>query len=122
MSEEKLWRIRVGQSLAKVLQEVILHTGLSGFEVVTVPDHDPYLIKVFRLDCLGDFLYEGSRSVGFLIFLIDISYPNRFGLTLLDECGERKGGSYFCKTLKNLEEDSKEVLLRRLFCYSSFQL
>ena len=110
------WQIFIGQPLARILQGVLFHTGMSDrFEIVTFPDQDIYQITVFRLDMSGESLYEGSERRGFEFFRVEIKYPRIFILILFDDLGRQRGGSRLCKSPKCLKKEAKNVLEEILF-------
>ena len=107
----KEWQVTVGRSLGKVLENVLVHAGVSQyFELVSFPDEETYQIKIVRLDPMGISFYEGTKSRGFEFLRVGIKHPDIITITIFDHLGERKAELRFYKSPKKLTKKVKKVL------------
>jgi len=111
--EPKYQQMIIGQSLATNLDRKVLHHGFSEqVEVVSYPDEEVFLIKIFRLDPEGEILFAGANRKGIEFIRIRIRFPSEFSFS--GGLGQKKRLLNF-KSPEELVERSGALLEEILF-------
>ena len=81
-------QISFGQRLAEFINFIIHHAGaVEEFKLLTYPNTELYVIKVFLLDFCGRQIYPNSYDRGYEIFRVEIKLPDDFFLFSFDHFG-----------------------------------
>ncbi|MFA6270379.1 MAG: hypothetical protein WC657_04185 [Candidatus Paceibacterota bacterium] len=112
--EPKYWQMSLGFPLARLLNRVVSNCGFAEkVEVVSFPSKECFRVLVFLLDPLGEPIHRGTGKRGIEFMRIEIRFPDRFNMILVNASG---GGFGFAFSSPTVLAVKSEKALTEILC------